>query len=176
MILVPIWIDKHWTSISIDTVKKHIRYLDIIYKGGSEIFRRIKRWLREQRERFHTEPPPEWRTLPSTHGTTPRQHDDHSCGFYQLMFMWRFANGRTVEAVGSRSVEAAQGMIATGTWKGCLPNDTQRKVHWELPDGQTVAGCTLDDQAEGESNLQNNTGTERNQVADTEEGRRQETC
>ena len=87
MLLVPIWIDKHWSSIAIDTAKKQIRYLDTIYEGGSEIFRRIKRWLREQWERFHTEPPPEWQTLPSTHGTTPRQHDDHSCEIFQLMFM-----------------------------------------------------------------------------------------
>ena len=72
MILIPIWIDKHWTSVAIDTAKKQIRYLDTVYEGGSEVLLLIKRWLREQWERFHTEPPPEWKTLPSTYGTTPR--------------------------------------------------------------------------------------------------------
>ena len=153
MILVLIWIDKYWTSITIDTVKKHIRYMDTIYEGGSEILRRIKRWLRGQWERFHTEPPPEWQTLPSTHGTTPRQHDDHSCGVYQLMFMWRITNGRAVEAVGSRSIETARGMIATAIWKGCLPNETQHRVHWEMPGGHTGAEGERDNQAEGSATM-----------------------
>ena len=150
MIFVPIWIDKQWTSIAIDTVKKHIRYLDTIYEGGSKILRRIKGWLR-------------------------KQHDDHSCGVYQLMFKWRIANGRALEAVGSRSIKAAWGMIATAIWKGCLPNEMQHKVHWELPNGRTVAGVNPDNQAEDKSDSQNDTRTERNHAADMEDKRRQET-
>ena len=30
---------------------------------------------------------------------TPRQHDDDSYGIFELMFMWRIANGRAAEAV-----------------------------------------------------------------------------
>ena len=92
MILIPIWINKYWTSVAIDTAKNQLRYLDTVYEGGSEVLLLIKRWLREQWERFHTEPPPEWKTLPSTHGTTPRQRDDNSCGVYQLMFIWLMIN------------------------------------------------------------------------------------
>ena len=39
---VPIWIDKHWSRIAIDTVKNQIQILDTIYDRGSEILRRIK--------------------------------------------------------------------------------------------------------------------------------------
>ena len=116
MVLIPVWIDKHWTSVAIDNVKKRIRYLDTLYEGGSEVLLKIKRWLREQWERFHTDPPPEWKKLPSTHGTTPRQRDDYSCGVYQLMFMWRIANGKAPEVVGHGSLNDARGMIATSLW------------------------------------------------------------
>ena len=80
MIMLSIWIDKHGTSVAVDMITKQIRYLDTVYEGGSEVLLKIKRWLRGQWVRFHTDPPPEWNTLPSTYGTTPRQRDDNGCG------------------------------------------------------------------------------------------------
>ena len=70
MIMLPIWIDKHWTSVAVDMITKKVRYLDTVYEGGGDILLKIKRWLRGQWVSFDTDPPPEWDILPSTHGTT----------------------------------------------------------------------------------------------------------
>ena len=80
MIVLPIWIDKYWTRVAVDMITKHIRYLDKVYEGGGEVLVKIMRWLREQRVSCHTDPPPEWNTLPSTYGMTSRQQDDNSYG------------------------------------------------------------------------------------------------
>ena len=52
MIMIPILIDKQWSSIAIDTVKIQIRYLNKIYKRGSEILIRIKLWFRSNGRDF----------------------------------------------------------------------------------------------------------------------------
>ena len=111
-----------------------------MYTGGSEEFLKITRWLREKWDRFHTDPPPEWKNLPSTKGTTSRQQDGNSCGVYQLMFMRRIASCKVVEAVESGSTEAARGMIITVLWKGADPNEMYHRAHWSLPDGRTETG------------------------------------
>ena len=99
VVLIPVWIDKHWTIVAIDIVKMKQKYLDTLYEGGSNVLFQINRWPREQWDWLYTDPPPEWKTIPSTHGTTLRQRDDCSCGLYQPMFMWRIANGKATEVV-----------------------------------------------------------------------------
>ena len=56
-------IDKQKTSAAIDIVNKKIRYLDTLYKKGNEVLLKLKRWLRVQWERVHTDSPPELKTL-----------------------------------------------------------------------------------------------------------------
>ena len=47
------------------------------------------------------------------------------------------ACGKAVEAVGCRLIKAARGMVATALLKGTIPDKTQHRVHWSLPDGRT---------------------------------------
>ena len=101
---------------------------------------------------MHTDPPPEWKTLPSAHGTTPRQRDDNSCGIYQQMFMGRIANGRAAEAVGCGSIEAARRMIAAAIWNGTIPDSTQHRVHWSLLHVRTETNGDKDTSEVGEQN------------------------
>ena len=43
LIMLPIRIDNHWTSVAINMITKQIRYLDTIHEGGSDVILKIKR-------------------------------------------------------------------------------------------------------------------------------------
>ena len=66
------------------------------------------------------------------------------------MLMWRIANGKAAKAVGSGSIEAARGLIATAIWKGTIPDTTQHRVHSWLPDARTETTGDKDTSEDGE--------------------------
>ena len=58
--------------------------------------------------------------------------------------MWRLANGRATEGVGTRTITPAGGLIAKLIWKGALPNEVRHKVQWALPDTRPDTRGTMD--------------------------------
>ena len=59
LLLIPIRVGLHWTSVAVDMVTRQIRYLDSNHEGGSEHILKFRRWLCHEWGRFHTEPAPE---------------------------------------------------------------------------------------------------------------------
>ena len=128
LLLVPLRVGPHWTSVVVDMATQQIRYLDSTQEGGSEHILKIRRWLRHAWEPFHTEQALDRTTLPSTFGTTPRQPNDSNCGVYQLMFMLLLANGKPLDLLADGSMEASRQFIATTLWTGELINSQADRI------------------------------------------------
>ena len=56
--------------------------------------------------------------------------------------MWRLADGRETEEVGTRTLTPARELIATAIWRGTLPAEVRHRVHWVLSDAQTYTSGT----------------------------------
>ena len=75
LIMLPIWIDKHWTSVAIDMVTKQIRYLDAVYEGGCGVILKINRWLRGRKITLLHELKKETKTRCTTEARTKRPRE-----------------------------------------------------------------------------------------------------